>query len=389
MRIRTLTTFVSLPPANDPNHLVDWDRILRKAAAFNLHGKAHLEQVGYEVQTTRITTNPFPEFTSAEESVKNCKILDGICANAKVNLLSVGPTSDPDYIKRIPEIMEATKYISYSVAIPRRPNGVIDLKTATHAAAAILAISCIESTGAANFRFCATANITPGIPFFPVGYSLSYDQGGERDQISFALGLECSDLVVRAFGGAREEWEGVDNGDDEGESVLDVAERWLKYDGIDVSIAPACGLDGLADSIAIAYERLGLGGFGANGTLAVSGLVTGVIKSLDIKKCGYSGLMLPIMEDAGLAERFGRRAFSVQEVLLYSSVCGCGLDCIPIVGDTPVKPLANLLADMATLAFKLNKPLSARIFPIPGTVAGDLTCFDDPLLVNTQVVGLV
>lgn len=35
--------------------------------------------------------------------------------------------------------------------------------------------------------------------------------------------------------------------------------------------------------------------------------------------------MLPIMEDAGLAKRFAERTYSVQEVLLYSTVCGCGL----------------------------------------------------------------
>lgn len=35
--------------------------------------------------------------------------------------------------------------------------------------------------------------------------------------------------------------------------------------------------------------------------------------------------MLPIMEDPGLAARFADGSYSVQEVLLYSTVCGCGL----------------------------------------------------------------
>lgn len=86
--------------------------------------------------------------------------------------------------------------------------------------------------------------------------------------------------------------------------------------------------------------------------------------------------MLPIMEDPGLAARFADGSYSVQEVLLYSTVCGCGLgklvmkfvmllrvsaeifsfaDCVPITGDTPLDALANLLADTATLAHRVSR----------------------------------
>lgn len=52
-----------------------------------------------------------------------------------------------------------------------------------------------------NFRFCVAANTKPGIPFFPVGYGPSYNK--DTQSVTFALGLECSDLVVDAFARAK------------------------------------------------------------------------------------------------------------------------------------------------------------------------------------------
>jgi Uncharacterised ACR (DUF711) len=74
-----------------------------------------------------------------------------------------------------------------------------------------------------NFRFCVSANTKPGIPFFPVGYGPSYVKGS-ASQISFSLGLECSDLVVVAFERARKD--GPAQGDDQ--DPWDLAERYLR-----------------------------------------------------------------------------------------------------------------------------------------------------------------
>ena len=50
--------------------------------------------------------------------------------------------------------------------------------------------------------------------------------------------------------------------------------------------------------------------------------------------CGYCGLMLPVLEDPVLAQRAGEGRYSVRDLLLYSSVCGTGLDVVPVPGDT-------------------------------------------------------
>ncbi|MDW8227629.1 MAG: DUF711 family protein, partial [Anaerolineales bacterium] len=49
---------------------------------------------------------------------------------------------------------------------------------------------------------------------------------------------------------------------------------------------------------------------------------------------------------------------------------------------------AALLLDLAALALRLDKPLTARLMPIPGKQAGDLTSFDFGFFVNSRVLAL-
>ena len=104
-----------------------------------------------------------------------------------------------------------------------------------------------------------------------------------------------------------------------------------------------------------------------------------------MKKVGYSGVMMPIMEDSRLAELWGAGSLSMDQLLAYSSVCGTGLDTIPLPGDVTVQRLERIIGDVATLSAKLSKPLSARLLPVAGAKAGDQTSFDDPNLVNTVI----
>eukprot|EP00128_Syssomonas_multiformis_P003817 Colp12_sorted_trinity150504_noHs@30379 len=99
--------------------------------------------------------------------------------------------------------------------------------------------------------------------------------------------------------------------------------------------------------------------------------------------------MLPVLEDVGLAARISEGNTTIQSLLLYSSVCGCGLDCVPIPGDANLKDLALIYLDVAAMAFKLNKPLTARLFPAPGLKAGEVTSFDSPHLTNCKVIPLL
>ena len=103
----------------------------------------------------------------------------------------------------------------------------------------------------------------------------------------------------------------------------------IAYDGIDASIAPLGTAPPLTDS----FESLQIfDRFGDSGTLAASALVTSAVKAIGkgITLCGYTGLMLPPCEDAGLAQRGTEKTYHIHDLLAYSSVCG--LDTVPILG---------------------------------------------------------
>jgi hypothetical protein len=153
------------------------------------------------------------------------------------------------------------------------------------------------------------------------------------------------------------------------------------YLGIDVSPAP-----GLDASIGRAIETLTHSPFGSSSTLAACAAITDVLKGLSIKTCGYSGLMLPVLEDPVLAQRAAEERYGISELLLFSSVCGTGLDVVPLPGDTSVDALTAIIADVAALATKYRKPLSARLFPIPGKQAGERVSFDNPFLTESVVM---
>ncbi len=65
-------------------------------------------------------------------------------------------------------------------------------------------------------------------------------------------------------------------------------------------------------------------------------------------------------------------AFASRALLTYSAVCGIGLDTVPIAGDTPAEKIAAIMRDTGTMAFRLNKPLTVRFFPVPGLVTAPL-----------------
>jgi uncharacterized protein (UPF0210 family) len=379
MKIRTITSGISF------RSLRETDKI-KPVAEFNQKAKKHFKQEGYEVQTTRITTNSWEEYIQAaspEKIVSEIQEIEQICRSLGADFFNIGYANTPEKIDTSSEIIKNSSVISCSSKMGDFQTG-INHRNVGASARAIKGISEQTESGLGNFRFCAWCNCKPGIPFFPAGY--------HKGETSFAIGLECSDLVMKAFSKSNGLFEAEMNLKATFEEELKPMEKMaqqlskeskIKYGGIDASVAPS--LD-KSESIAFAYEKLGIGKFGQPGTLAISALITGVLKSLSVKTCGYSGLMLPVCEDFGLAKRAGEKAFSLMDLLLYSAVCGCGLDAIPLPGDITIEKIEAILLDVATLATKLNKPLSARLLPFPGRKAGEMTTFNSPYLVNCRIL---
>jgi uncharacterized protein (UPF0210 family) len=98
--------------------------------------------------------------------------------------------------------------------------------------------------------------------------------------------------------------------------------------------------------------------------------------------------MQPVLEDSVLARRAAEGTLTIKDALLYSAVCGTGLDTIPLPGDTTSEQLVPLLLDLSALALRLDKPLTARLMPIPGKKAGDETNFDFAFFAQSKVMAL-
>jgi uncharacterized protein (UPF0210 family) len=97
--------------------------------------------------------------------------------------------------------------------------------------------------------------------------------------------------------------------------------------------------------------------------------------------------MLPVLEDSVLARRASERPSSLHELLLYSAVCGTGLDTVPLPHDISEAELAGAYLDVAALSVALNgKPLTARLLPVPDAIAGDLTTYTFDYFSNTRVL---
>ncbi len=379
MKIRTITHGIS------PGYPLD-EHVIKDAAAFNNNARKIYEDQGFEVQEPRITTHSWPEFLGhldKSELIRTLQNFETLCKQEGVEFTSIGTVKEPEYMDVIPEIILYTERISTTITIVDDISG-FSAEALKKAAQTIKNISEITEKGYGNFRFAAIANCPPDIPFYPASYHVGKN--------CFTLGLECSDLINRAFtdqasfGTARENLKKIFIQElrpleDIGMMIED--DTGVSFKGIDVSIAPSLEKE---ESIAFGFEKLGFNKFGEPGTLAIAAMITGVLKSLPIRKWGYNGLMLPVLEDAGLAARCGDRLLDVQKLLAYSAVCGTGLDCIPLPGDIIAQELENILFDVASLSLKLDKPLSARLFPVPGKKAGEFTDFNSPFLTECKIL---
>ena len=160
------------------------------------------------------------------------------------------------------------------------------------------------------------------------------------------------------------------------------AESGVPFSGLDSSAAPSKDVS----SICELFEALGVPHLGAAGTVEAAAFLTRVFKSVrGVDLIGFSGLMLTCLEDEGMAASAAAGQYDIRALLQYSCVCGIGLDCVPIPGDTPAEKIAALMRDTATLAFRYEKPLTVRLFPAPGLGAGEMTRFESDDLCNCSV----
>jgi hypothetical protein len=384
MKIRSITYFCN------PGWPAD-ARKLQAAASFLTQAKQDYEAAGYEVQTTRLATTSFAQMLGAEhikDAPKLAKYFSDAIADLGIAYAALGPAliEIPASYAVIPDAIANSKNIFFSGEMASIEKG-ISLAAVKACADVIVRTAPLDPNGFANLNFAALANVRSGAPFFPAAYH-------EGDLPSFAIATEAADLAVDAFAHAKK----VEDGqralraaiEKHGRQLANIANP-LKYrfgasfGGIDFSLAP---FPDDAQSLGMAVENMGVAQIGLHGSLAAAAILTEAIESAEFPHTGFSGFMQPILEDSILAKRAAEGTLTIKDALLYSAVCGTGLDTVPLPGDSTAEQIAPLLLDLCALALRLNKPLTARLMPVPGKKAGAKTSFDFGFFANSKVMAL-
>ncbi|KUK45748.1 MAG: hypothetical protein XD73_1378 [Anaerolinea thermophila] len=382
MRIRSITYFI------DPNY----QPFETQLSALQKHKQTlrkNLEKAGFEVQSIRLATTPFPSWTNPEDRTGT---LDAITTfveethDAGFNYLSVGPCKAADLSDStlLPAILSISDllFLSMQVADPQRGISIKDIKVC---AQTIQQVAYLESNGFANLRFAALANVKPCTPFFPAAYAAP-------GKAAFSLAMECADTVQEIFGQSNDIESGCRRLINTFETQATSMEKIIQnvdlgendsFQGFDFSLAP---FPETWCSFGKALETLGVSAIGSAGSLAAAAILASALDTGKWKKAGFNGLMMPILEDNILAQRSADGILSIYDVLHYSSVCGTGLDTVPLPGDIAVEKIEALLLDVAALALRLDKPLTARLMPIPGKHAGDPVKFDFSFFAKGKVL---
>lgn len=390
MKIRSITYFCN------PGNPLRQD-VLRGAGDFLRDAKAAFEVAGYEVQTLRLATIPFPALLGERNLAglpAMARELELMIKQIGAGYASLGPASVrmPRSYEVIPEAAAETEDVFFSAAMTDNRRRTVDLAAIRRCAEVVVKCAPIDPNGFGNLRFAALAGVPAGSPFFPAAYHIG-------NQPAFALGTEAADLAVDSFAGARTLDEGrrnlVASLDKHARALTQVAKKVSggqggrvakpEFLGIDLSLAP---FPSEGRSLGTAIERMGVPRVGLHGSIAAVAILTESIQRARFKRAGFSGLLLPVLEDATLAARAAEGTLTVKDLLMYSAVCGSGLDTVPLPGAASVEQISAVLLDLAALAIRLDKPLTARLMPIPDRRAGDPTDFDFPFFANSKVMAL-
>ncbi len=378
-RIRAVTVFIDIDRDHYAAQIADAQKFL--AAAKNAFNRA-----GFEGANGRITTQPFPVWTkgmSHEDAIALSRKLREAATQGH-SALNIGPAmihddDDPANAALLADIMAQ---VSVNANLIIAGDDGIHWRAMHQAAQLIKTLSERSPHGDANFSFAAIAMMKPYGPYYPGSYHVGKGH-------AFAVAMEAANVVAEVFAedhnapdAERDLSQAFAQYTKEAETVAtSLAKRtgWT-YEGIDATPAPSA-----QNSIASAIESFTGAPFGSSGTMTASGIITRAVQSTPVKRTGYSGLMIPVMEDKILAERWAEGTYNLDSILAYSAVCAGGVDTVPLPGDVSVDQIERILSDVAWLAWKWNKPLGARLMVAPGKRAGDKTEFSGGAIVNTAV----
>ena len=399
-KVRTITTFLTLQ--KDKN---TWEKELLKACNFCEDLSTKFIKEDYEVQSIRIVTNAFGEYldtSSILSAKKDLELISSILDKSTTSLrirFAIGEAKTFDEVALLPELILAFGDLANAcVNVSLDENEILDNDLIVQSVKAVKKISEITPRGEGNFNFTVNFNCKPFIPYFPASYHNSDLEN------SYVLGLETPDLLVEVLKEFNEKNPRLSHNESMAsysrilkealshhcKNIKDILDKFenktpFVFKGIDSSAAPSKNCSSMVE----VYKQMGLDSFGRSGTVEISSLLTKVFKSVkELPLVGFSGLMLAVVEDEGLALGTINKDFDIRTLLTNSAICGIGLDTVPIEGETPALKIEQIMRDTGTMAYRLKKPLTVRLFPVPSLKEGDITKFESDDLCNSAVLAL-
>src|SRR5260370_2113033 len=350
--MRTITLAIA-----EPDHFPPED--IKGAATILKHASTRYSEAGYEVQTIRLSTRPiFDDLAdwSFTTLINYAQELQRVLDDVGVGFCSVGTAQAArldfplERIELIADLLAQTSALNATVQIATPESGIRE-EAALSAAWVIRRLAYETVEGFGNFRFAMLACVAPGSPFFPSAY--------HAGPTSISLGLQGAGIVAEALlaqkNGGTTPIELQKMSEVVRAMLIERAlpivalgqalasEHELSFAGIDLSPAPMG-----EDSIVSALQLSGYGPIASSGPVAVAAALTTALTNTGLPTCGYCGLMLPVLDDAVLGRRWEEGVVPTHHHLLYSAVCGKGLDSLPLPGNPSADAISHLPPTLAT-----------------------------------------
>lgn len=334
--------------------------------------------------------------TSEPLNFKNIDYLNSLCLNHDIRWFNI--PINPNNNKKIWQFAYNVlkNYEQSFINVLAVQNGKVNYDVLNESLKLIKKTSNISINGKDNFRLGLSVNVKENCPFFPFsvsdgkfGFSIALELTQEINMIiqnNSKLNLnELRANIINTLYPQIKKIEELAN------------EEALKYNiefkGFDFSLAPIID-DNNNGSIITILNYLGVNDFSKSGTLFATAYLTNILKyfASEFKSVGFSGVMYSLLEDTNLCKINNETGVDIEDLIKLSTMCGCGIDMIPISCDENDNNIKSTFMDVIAISTRLNKPLGIRILPIPRAKKGVVhyTNFneDADFISNTKVLTL-
>lgn len=372
-------------------------RLAEQTAALQEQSQVAMTEHGLSTRTVRVSLPPVPTSIAEQPGAVASALItvEQLAADlgARWYCLPVNLVDDADHANLLGEVLNVLVrnpklFVNLIIADETR----ISPRGARAAAEFVLNVSRRSHNGFDGFRVGMSCACRPSTPFFPFARH-------EGDDAAFSIALETTAAAIRAVKALPRRSslatmqealkaclvERIRRVDAFGIALQRAA--GMRYAGLDASYAPFPDADSSVGSL---VECFGVAPVGTGGTLFATSILTDTLRSAlretSARCAGFNGVMYSVLEDPRLASANNLATLSIEKLLLFSAVCGCGIDMVPIPATTYVEDVAAIALDAAALAVRLGKPLGVRFVPIPHKQVNEYVSFNLDFLCDSRVM---